>query len=103
MKCDICGQETSGSIGGKNICPACDCGIPPQRTVFDDVMDAYEAAPLRRFTKEQLADELSKRDGVEEIEVPDGRKWRTTVTDEDGFGDEWGKGYGAARILVVKQ
>lgn len=27
MKCIICGEETSGSIGGKNVCPPCDCGI----------------------------------------------------------------------------
>jgi hypothetical protein len=26
MKCYICGEETHGSLGGKNICPSCDCG-----------------------------------------------------------------------------
>jgi hypothetical protein len=40
-----------------------------KRTVFDDVVDANEAAPLRRFTKEQLVDELLKRDGVKEINL----------------------------------
>ena len=27
MNCKICGTETNGSIGGKDICPTCDCGI----------------------------------------------------------------------------
>jgi hypothetical protein len=30
MKCNICGEETNGSIGGKYICPSCDCGITPK-------------------------------------------------------------------------
>jgi hypothetical protein len=27
MKCIYCGKESRGSIGGKNICPSCDCGL----------------------------------------------------------------------------
>lgn len=30
MKCIICGEETSGSIGGKDICPLCDRGTMVQ-------------------------------------------------------------------------
>lgn len=71
----------------------------PKRSIINEIV---ESRTLQKFSKEALCDELAKREGVEEIEVPEDRKWRTTVTDEDGFGDEWGKGYGAARILVVK-
>lgn len=27
VRCIICGDEAHGSIGGKDICPGCDCGI----------------------------------------------------------------------------
>ena len=41
------------------------------RTIFNDVVDAYEAAPLRRFSTKELVDELTKREGVQELNVPD--------------------------------
>ena len=58
-----------------------------KRTVFDDVVDAHEAAPLRRFSINELLDELLGRDGVKEINLQ--------MTCKEDF-----RGYN--RCLVVK-
>jgi hypothetical protein len=75
-----------------------------KRTVFDEVVDAHEAAPLRRFSINELLDELLTRDGVKKyISRPD-TDWLIEIIDVDRTDDgsivEYGNG--AARILVVK-
>lgn len=33
MNCILCGLEAgAGSLGGRNICAPCDCGVPPEVT-----------------------------------------------------------------------
>lgn len=41
MECIFCGRETSGSIGGRNICPSCDYGINPDgsRITYRELVD----------------------------------------------------------------
>ena len=58
---------------------------------------------VSKLTTKELVEELCKREGIEIIDVPDERKWYTTVTDECGFGIEAGHGWGEATILVVKK
>jgi hypothetical protein len=60
-----------------------------KRTVFDDVVDAHEAAPLRSFSINELLDELCNRDGV--IDYPHS----ANIIDIELL-------MNAARILVVK-
>ena len=65
-------------------------------TAFDDVVDAYEASPLRRFRTKELVEELAKREGVKEIVVQPYEWYQIS-----GEKEQWKTGTGPARILVV--
>jgi hypothetical protein len=52
MKCIFCNEETSGSIGGKNICPECDCGI--------DIEMNWKTGKLEKITNYQRKWDLLK-------------------------------------------
>lgn len=70
---------------------------------FQTGRKAGRGEAIQSLSTHELVDELCKRKGVEMINVPDERKWYTTVTDDDGFGEFAGKGYGEATILVIKK
>ena len=56
---------------------------------------------LKAVPTSELVDEIAKREGVEEITVPEDKRWYLKVWTDDGKKGEYGKEYGPARILVV--
>ena len=85
-------------------CKECIEAQTHKRTVFDDVVDAHEAAPLRRFSINELLDELLGREGVKEFSSTIETDWLVEIIncDRTDDGSIIEHGSGVARILVVK-
>ena len=67
--------------------------------LFEDVVNAYESAPLQLFTKKELCDELLKREGVNYYDTSDGYVISIGLKT---FPDRMITDTGVVRILVVK-